>query len=202
MCFSGLYVLKHIVNRVRNFRKTELSVMRTIKITSIIYDDSKYKVFFDSDRKYYFQNKDQAVKFCNRTSKYLNDLLLELNEISIFYYENYRRSIFLIDKKIIIDILEKEFSQINSSIEFCLSNQQTTNYNNFLIGKFSVIFHSIQSISEKLTVISKKCCNTAVINVLRINEKRISQIYDEFTYWNLNLTEKEEVKTIRLQNTA
>jgi hypothetical protein len=175
--------------------------MRKIKIASIIYDEGRHKVFFDSDRKYYFQNKGGAIKFCNRTAKYLNDLLIELNELSIFYYENYRRNIFLVEKRLIIDILERDFILINSSIEFCLSRSGSENYNSFLIAKFNNIFQALQSVSEKLSNISKKGCNTALINVLRVNEKRLSEVYENFQYWNLNLSEtKREKHVIKFKN--
>ena len=95
--------------------------MRKIKINQISKEGSKYKVFIDSDYKFYFSSLRKATKFQNDVNHYLTDSLFQLNDIYIDLFGVFRRLYFTIENPLFKRTLENSIKQISELIDLALN---------------------------------------------------------------------------------
>lgn len=118
--------------------------MRKIKINQISKEGSRYKVFINSDYKFYFSSLRKATKFQNEVSQYLTHSLFQLNDIYIDMFGVFRRIYFTIENPLIKRNLDQNIKQVSELIDLALNRSHFESIGSSLvISKINLVYDNL-----------------------------------------------------------
>ncbi|HAF28117.1 MAG TPA: hypothetical protein DCG75_03625 [Bacteroidales bacterium] len=177
--------------------------MKKIKINQISKENNKYKVFIDSDHKYYFTSEKKAVKFQNEVNQYLTESLFQLNDLYIDLFTVYRRVYFVVENSLLKRSLDQALNNINHFIENSLlrSNYQSIG-SSLVMTSINQIYDNLLNGYQTVRSITSKKNDTSMIYHVNNKIKILTVLFMEFEKFQLDLSKNDleniQVKIIKI----